>query len=249
MCSNAIEKERTANFTSVKYYSDELLAAISAPVFPSIYENIYQQNKNNMDSIAMTYFGTKISYKEMFDRIDSVAVALSSYGINKGDYISLCLPNVPEIVYFIYAANKIGAVVNLIDPRTNGSAIKDRIIECEAKLFVTVLDICDEKINDIMDALPCENTVFVSPGDSLRLSSFMSLAVSARYLLKKKNLKSKKYISYKLFLNAYSRRTTLPEISYCENTTAIIVYTSGTTGRVMSQTMVKLPLLTGISAS
>lgn len=212
------------------YYSDELLAAVNQPVFSSIYENIFFQNENNMDAIAMTYFGRSITYKEMFKHIDSVASSLSGYGINKGDYISLCLPNIPEIVYFIYAANKIGSVVSLIDPRTNASSIMERIIECSAKLFVTILDICDKKINGLINGIPCEKTIVVSPDDSLKLSSFMSLAVCTRYLLKKKNLTSKKYISYKRFLNEYNCSPVLPEISYRENTTAIVVYTSGTTG-------------------
>ncbi len=214
----------------VRYYSDELLEAIDTSVLQSIYENIFQQNENNMDSVAMIYFGTKISYKELFNNIDRVAAALCSYGVNRGDFISLCLPNIPEIVYFIYAANKIGASVNLIDPRTNSTAIMERITECEAKLFVTILDICDEKINEIVDTLPCKKIVVVSSGDSMKLSSFISLALFVRDGLKRQALASDKYIFYKLFLNTYSRKPQFSSFQAMENATAIVVYTSGTTG-------------------
>ena len=55
------------------------------------------------------------------------AKALRAIGIEKGDFISICLPNIPEIIYLKYAANVVGAVSNLIDPRTNPEGIKDRV--------------------------------------------------------------------------------------------------------------------------
>ncbi|MCH5274003.1 MAG: AMP-binding protein [Lachnospiraceae bacterium] len=69
----------------------------------------------------------------------------------EGDYVTLCLPNIPEIIYFIYALNRIGAVACLIDPRTNVEGILERTNESESKLLIAISDIIEEKINPIVE--------------------------------------------------------------------------------------------------
>ena len=69
--------------------------------------------------MALNYFGKKISYKEMFMHIDRCAKALKVHGVKQGEIISMSLPNTPEAVYLFYAISKVGAIANMIDPRTN----------------------------------------------------------------------------------------------------------------------------------
>lgn len=92
----------------LKYYSEE---AINLPLpYCSMYEYLYECNKDCLNNTALKYFGKKISFKELFENIDKVAVCLQAIGVRKGDIITVCTLTAPEAVYLFYAINKVGAV-------------------------------------------------------------------------------------------------------------------------------------------
>ena len=98
----------------LKYYSDETKKKTIPEM--TVYDYLYMKNIDNMDSVALNYLGVNIKYKTLFKKIDEITKSLIAMGVKKGDVITSCLVNMPESVYLIYAANKIGAVVDLIDP-------------------------------------------------------------------------------------------------------------------------------------
>lgn len=196
----------------------------------SMFQSILDANLNRLDYIALEYFDTNITYRVLFEKINHIAGALIKYGIKPGDYVSICLPNIPEIVYFIYALNRIGATACLIDPRTNADGIKERINGSNSKLFVTVVDILDTKINDITEKIVCKNVVVVSPSDSVQMVSVEAFAVRLAYKLKRCNYFSEKYIMYKEFVKGSEPLSEDLYNQIEENTPAVVVYTSGTTG-------------------
>lgn len=127
----------------LKYYSKE--AKESLPFDGSIYEAIYESNKDYPANVALIYNEEKITYKELFDNIEAAAKALKACGVQKGDIISVCIPSTPESVYLLYAASKIGAVANMIDVRSSAESIEHYIQEVDSKI-VFVLDNIIEKI-------------------------------------------------------------------------------------------------------
>ena len=72
--------------------------------------------ERNLRLIGIMYFGGKVSYKELFERIDQTAKSLEEYGIKKGDFVTVCCAGIPECVYTVYALAKIGAFANLMAP-------------------------------------------------------------------------------------------------------------------------------------
>lgn len=54
----------------------------------SLYQNIWENNKDNIDDIALHYFGSKISYRELFELIDVAERKLRRLGVNQGDTIA-----------------------------------------------------------------------------------------------------------------------------------------------------------------
>ena len=81
----------------------------------SLFEYLYENNKYNLDSDALNYMGHKISYRELFKRIDEAAKAFLAQGVREGDIVSiLTVASVPCVICF-YALNKIGAVVDYIN--------------------------------------------------------------------------------------------------------------------------------------
>ena len=62
----------------LKYYSDEAINAILPE--KTIYHYLYDSNVNNLNIIAINYFGKKVTYRSMFNFIDEISYALKSIG-------------------------------------------------------------------------------------------------------------------------------------------------------------------------
>lgn len=80
------------------------------------YDETYDRNKENLDDVALWYRGTEITYREMFDKANKLALSLKKYGIKKGDTVPACIKNTPELVYLMLATSKIGAKINIFGP-------------------------------------------------------------------------------------------------------------------------------------
>ncbi len=79
----------------------------------------------------------KFSYKEMAERSDRVAHFLQRQGVQAGDRVVLCLPNVSAIWELMLAAIKIGAVVVPTTTLATESEIQDRLERSGARVVVT----------------------------------------------------------------------------------------------------------------
>ena len=62
---------------------------------------------------ALEYFDTKYTYEDLLSKIDKVAVALKSMNIVENEVVTLCMPNMPEAIFLIYAIKKIGAIAKI----------------------------------------------------------------------------------------------------------------------------------------
>ena len=121
----------------LKYYSEE---AINAPLPEcTVYEYLWKSNRGYLQNVALNYFGRRISFGELFERIDGTAKAFLSLGVRKGDIVVISSVTTPETVYAFYALNRIGAISNMVDPRTSEEGIREYITEVNAK-YVMVID-------------------------------------------------------------------------------------------------------------
>ena len=122
------EKGKMTDYPSIdkpwlKYYSEE---AIKAPLPEcTIYEYLCRNNEDYDQMTALEYFGQKINYGSLIDKINETAKAFIQVGVEKGDYVSFCTVTTPEVIYAFYALNRLGAAANMIDPRTNADRIRD----------------------------------------------------------------------------------------------------------------------------
>lgn len=89
----------------LKYYSEQS-RKVNVPEC-SIYDFIWENNKDHPNDIALVFFDKRITYGQLFREIDKTAAAFLSLGIKKGDIVVMMVLNQPEIVYTIYALNKI----------------------------------------------------------------------------------------------------------------------------------------------
>ena len=70
----------------------------------------YGMSRVGKDAEAYKYFSRKVTYGQLMDDIHACAAGLLEFGVKKGDFVTICLPNIPQCVIALYAVNRIGAV-------------------------------------------------------------------------------------------------------------------------------------------
>ena len=55
----------------------------------SLYEFLWNCNKDHLDMIALNYFGNKISYRELFSMIDEVSKSFIAIGVKEKDIVPI----------------------------------------------------------------------------------------------------------------------------------------------------------------
>lgn len=208
--------------TWLKYQDDKAMNLDI--IYKSMYQVIKDNNKDNLDSVAIEYFGNKITYKEMLKKIEETAKSLKKIGVEEGDIVTMAVPSTPEVVYLFYALNKIGAISNMVDPRTSEEGIIDYTNETKSKLFIAI-DMCYEKIKNISEKTNVENIITVSPEDSLPFSAKLIYKLAN----KSKVEESDSTMKWKRFLKLGNNEKNVESV-YKKNTPAAILHTGGTTG-------------------
>lgn len=193
-----------------------------------LYDAIYEASCKWPHNIAVEYFNSQITYKELIKKINKVAAALKAIGAEKGEYITVCMPNTPEAIYMLYAINEIGAVANMIHPLSSEKEIEEYLNEAHSKIMLCI-DISYPKVEAIIKNTEVEQVIVVSPSRS------MGLLVRAIYKLTKgrKNhiKKSQHVITWDRFLARANKFIGNPHARVNSKDDAIIMYSGGTTGK------------------
>lgn len=209
----------------LKYYTEE---EINTPLPEcSVYEYIWENNKDHLDDIAINYFGNKISYRELFENIEKAANSLYKIGIRQGDIVAMIAVTIPETIYSFYALNKIGAIANLIDPRTSNDGIKEYITEVNSKYIIT-LDIAYSKILNSIDNTSVKQIILLSPLNSF--PKYKKTLIDIIQKLKKAKTTLTSNSIYWSDLIAQGKKGNYKKAIYTKDTCCAIEHTGGTTG-------------------
>lgn len=208
----------------LKYYKDDIFSA-SVPNMSS-YDFLMHENSENMSNNALYYFGKKYSYKDLNRNICNVEKSFRSLGVKKGDIVSVAIPNSPENVFIFYALNKIGATVNMIDPRIKGEMLTSLINDTDSKIMIGC-DLFEENIASVIDMTCLKKVIITSPANSL------PPVLKQLYKLnsKPKEINHEKFESWYEFISRKYEGDISLEQKPDEDTPACILYTSGTTGK------------------
>ncbi|HET6713931.1 MAG TPA: acetate--CoA ligase [Actinomycetota bacterium] len=78
-----------------------------------------------------------ITYSDLLDDVCRLANALASLGVRKGDRVNIYLGMVPELPIAMLACARIGAPHSVVFGGFSAEALRDRIIDAEAKVLIT----------------------------------------------------------------------------------------------------------------
>jgi acetyl-CoA synthetase len=79
-----------------------------------------------------------ITYLELYRNVNRFANLLrNEFGVKKGDRVVLYMPMIPEAAYAMLACARIGAIHSVVFGGFSAEALRDRIIDAEAKVIIT----------------------------------------------------------------------------------------------------------------
>jgi long-chain acyl-CoA synthetase len=87
---------------------------------------------------ATIFYGSKLTYQQLEQRVNQFAHALHGLGVRPGDRVMVVLPNMPQMIIAYYATLKVGGVVVLSNPDADGQTIIKQINQTGAKVLVTL---------------------------------------------------------------------------------------------------------------
>lgn len=210
-----------------KYYNKKAME-IKIPDM-SLYEYYEKCSLKYKDKYAMDYYGNKITYESLSLKIDECAKAFASYGIRKGDVVTICMPNTPEGIISFFALNKLGAVSNMMHPLASENEIKDTLIETGSVMLV-LIDIAYSKVKRIIDETEVYKTVIVRPCDSMKF--FMNIGYQLTMGRKTElPFNDSKFITYREFIkNGKNYNKTVNNYVGSKDDPAVMLHSGGSTG-------------------
>lgn len=206
----------------LKYYSEEAIHAKLPEC--TVYEYLWENNKDYLNNAALNYYDRKITYGEMFVNIEKATKSYQALGLKEGDIVTICAVTIPETIYSFYGLNRLGVICNMVDPRTSPEGIQEYINEVDSKVVITI-DVAYSKIIEAVKGTAVEKIVVISPSDSLPQPKKTLFKLLKAPKIPNDNL----HIGWNDFL-ALGKDVTPCIAKYKEKTTCVIVHTGGTTG-------------------
>lgn len=169
------------------------------------------------DKKAYTFLETSVTYSELNETVTRFAAGLQSLGFQKGDHIALLLGNSPHFIVSLYGAMRAGLTVIPINPAYTQNELLYVLQNGDVKAVViqesqlSMMDSLHEELVSVDHFIVCtENNTDVNDSGLTNLSLKVKL---------------------KTFSGLMGCHNSFNYPDLREDNTAVILYTSGTTGK------------------
>ena len=206
----------------LKYYDKKYLEQKLPEM--TAFDYVCHQNKNRLGEVALDYYGRVFTYADLMVNVKKTAAAFRGLGVKKGDIITVVSVMTPEVIYAFYAADLIGATLNLVDPRYSVEGIRDYIEEVDSRLLIC-LNVVYERCRQAAKRTHVERVLVLSPADSLPIH----LKLGYKLTSPDKNKYKSNVLHWKQFLANGEGQSTAAE-PYDPGHACVVVHTGGTTG-------------------
>ncbi len=183
------------------------------------------------DSVAIRYEGESVTWAQLHDRVRRAAAAFAGQGVGRGDRVAVLMTNRPEFLESVLAANAIGAIAVPVNFRLAPAEAAYILQDSGASLVVT---------DPLLAPLAAAAVAAAASGTAQEPAPVITTGADG---------------SYEALLEEArpGEGGGEPEAAIDERDVALIMYTSGTTGRPKGAMLTHLNLLmqaiTGIRTS
>ena len=191
-------------------------------------ELLDQVNLRFPDVAALHYFGSKMTYRELNEKVNQFAHLLLKEGIKPGDRVALYLPNCPPCVIAYFGALRAGAILTQLNPLYSASETAHQLKDSGAQHVVSL-----DRFAPILQQVAAEcglKKVWLT-----RVNDYFPMPLKWLYPLKA--LKEKSWMTwpqeplYRSFVEDLAASPNNPvSIPLKMDDTALLQYTGGTTG-------------------
>lgn len=191
----------------------------------SMYNYLFQNIDIFKDRTALIFLNKKISFGRLAGEVDRVAEGLRSLGGDSNNSVTICLPNSPNAVVAFYAANRLGAAVNIVHPFTPAVQLAEFMKKADSK-FVFLNDFAYFRYKEEIEKTDIKTII-------CRLETYMPSLTGAFFSLgnRKKsravNYRSEKIIKYGDLLH-FPPCKEVPDDSFQKP--SVYLHSGGTTG-------------------
>jgi long-chain acyl-CoA synthetase len=168
---------------------------------PSVYSGFEKAARENPLGVALRFGENAWTYTELEQEVARVASGISKHGVRPGDRVAMQVGNRPEFVFIFFAIQRLGAVSVPMDVRLQGAEVGHVLADSGAKVFLHDKELADRLIDARVHA-----------GEVLAIS----LPDASEGTL---------------FSEARGNEAPSPFSVEDEESVAMILYTSGTTGK------------------
>ncbi|WP_216694558.1 fatty-acid--CoA ligase FadD5 [Dietzia psychralcaliphila] len=160
----------------------------------------------NPDGEALRYLGQTTTWSQLHERSGLFADALARRGVTSGDRVMLITLNNPEFVEAVLGINELGAIAVPVNFRLTPAELAYLVSDCAPKVVIT-----DALLAPLVGAIRAQGE---EPGDHIVIGGESGTAAQTTYA------------------DALAEEGEAhPPVDVPEDSTALIMYTSGTTGR------------------
>ncbi|MCG7344329.1 fatty acid--CoA ligase family protein [Sporosarcina sp. ACRSL] len=178
---------------------------------------VYETSKLQPGKTAYHFMGKDTTYAEFDQSVSMFASALEDLGIEKGDHIALLLGNTPHFLISLYATMRIGATAIPINPIYSPDEISYILHNSDAKAVIA--------LDQLLPLVEKASASFPS------IEQYIICEMTADIGEKVAALPDRVKAKVKLFSELIKTgRPDFEPVAVDGNETAVILYTSGTTG-------------------
>ncbi len=194
------------------------------PVIPNLsLFNAFKFMANSFkDKYSLDSVGARLTYKELIGQSIIVSKAFKELGVKQNDIIAISMDNYYQAFVLFFAANRIGATVTFLNNAAPYDEIRNYLNEYESPLFIN-FDKDIEYNKKIKSETKLRNTITLEKKD-----------LSKNGFNESKNNGYNDFISYCELKSIANYRIIPINTFYSSKQNALILYTSGTTGKPKS---------------
>jgi long-chain acyl-CoA synthetase len=180
----------------------------------------------NPDGDALRYFDGRITLRELDELTDAFAVGLHHTGLDAGDRVALYLQNVPQFVIALVGTWKAGGIAVSINPMNRERELALLLSDSGARVLVCLQGLYRDVAAHVVGSTGVQTVVTTSEleyqtRDDPRAFGDIDEHDMAEHDTAEHDMAS---------LIARFRGRTPPPVSFAPDDTAVLTYTSGTTG-------------------